>query len=123
AALPHAVRTALETRQFYRDRLRITTRELQTMEWSTVVTRLVGLQTRTRFQLTDAPLTALSISARVMRRDNYLVALINKGVLPLGSPDWTTTFVGSRLAPWWMGQTIEWNLRTALLNHMFDRRT
>ena len=56
-----------------------------------------------------------------MRKDNYLIAMINKGVvsphLPL--PRWMGRGRGRTL----LTKTLEWNLRWCVLDHMFDDRT
>jgi autophagy-related protein 9 len=112
---------AYRTYKFYRDQLGIPIREMQTMEWCTVVSRLVRLQHRTKMQV-NGPLTALTIAMRIMRKDNYLVAMINQGVLPVGSPDWTGTLQGTG-QDWWMGKALEYNLYVTILNHIIDPKT
>jgi autophagy-related protein 9 len=56
-----------------------------------------------------------------MRKDNYLIAMINKGVVDPGLPlpRWT----GCRRRASLLTKTLEWNLRWCILDHMFDERT
>ena len=73
-------------RSFYTHRLRISTRQLQTMQWNDVVERLVALHRRHRIQLNRAEITAHDIACRIMRRENYLIAMYNKQVFDLRVP-------------------------------------
>lgn len=101
---------------FYRDRLKITTRDLQTMAWPQVVAQFDALHRsgEYRVQLNNrSSVSAFHIAARVMRKDNYLIALINKNVLDLRLP------CCGCAAPF--TKSLEWNLHWTLLNHMFSR--
>jgi hypothetical protein len=66
-------------------------------------------------------LDELDVVGRIMRKDNYLISMINKGVISPRLP-----------LPRWMGlgrsralltKTLEWNLRQCLLDWMIDERT
>lgn len=113
-----SARVAWDMRRFYRDKLLITTDQLQTMTWGSVVERLLELQRsgRYRFQINKSSLSAQHIAMRIMRKENYLVAMINHAVLPFGSD------VGLFSASWYLGKCLEVNLQLCLLNHMFTDR-
>jgi autophagy-related protein 9 len=50
-----------------------------------------------------------------MRKDNYLVGMLNRGVLALHVP-----LPGMRRRRFMLTKTLEWNLQWAILDHMFD---
>lgn len=75
----------LAVHRFCRLKLGLATRELQTMAWAELVRRVVQAQSSMRLCVVRE-LTALDIVARVMRKENYLVAMINKDVLRLTAP-------------------------------------
>ena len=81
-------RDAMGMHRFFQHRLGISQRDLQTIEWHEVVARLVALQEsgKYRIAINKAGLTAQDIACRIMRKENYLIALINKRVLPLHLP-------------------------------------
>lgn len=70
-----------------------------------------------------------------MRKDNYLIALVNSGVLspslPLTLPRWLRRAGGGgrrggevrRRHLTTLTKTLEWNLKWCLLDAMFDDRT
>ena len=57
--------------------------------------------------------SAFHIASRVMRKDNYLIALMNKNMLDLSLPCCCRCSVP-------LTKTLEWNLHWTMLNHMFD---
>lgn len=105
-----------EMRQFYFNYLHITTRDLQTMKWSTVVERLLKLQSsgKYRIQINGDNLSAKSIAQRIMRKENYLVAMVNHEVLPLGSASCSTQ--------WYLGTHLEKMIKVCVLDQLFDDR-
>ena len=62
-------------------------------------------------------LDAHDVANRIMRQENYLIALFNKDVLDLTIP-----LPGLRLRPPALTKTLEWNLTFSLLGFLFDRR-
>ena len=68
-------RYALDMHKFYTKRLNISTRQLQTMPWNDVVERIIALHRRERIQKNKEELTAHDIASRIMRKDNYLIAM------------------------------------------------
>jgi autophagy-related protein 9 len=52
-------------------------------------------------------LTTTDIANRIMRRDNYMIAMINKDILALGAPFPFNLFLGRRNI---ITKTIEWSL-------------
>ncbi|CAM9422454.1 unnamed protein product, partial [Heterosigma akashiwo] len=115
-----------KTAAFYRDALRLGPRELPAAEWHEVVFRLAELQRagRYRFGPAPAPPTAQDVAGRVLRRENYLVALVNCGVLDLSVP---LPFLGAvgrgtwaaRTEGFYLTRTLEWSIHHCLLHQMF----
>ncbi|CAL5193731.1 unnamed protein product [Lathyrus oleraceus] len=121
------LRDTLEIRQFYYNSLHVTDNEIQTMPWATVVDKVVLVQsTRKLCVLKD--LSVHDIVMRLMRKENYLIGMLNKGVLAFPISQW---FPGAgptvqsspdgaqhRLV---LTKTLEWTLNWCILQSMFDR--
>lgn len=54
------------------------------MEWRTIVQRIIRVPGLCRVK--KDPMTPLDIINRIMRKENYLIAMINKGILALYIP-------------------------------------
>ena len=69
--------------QFYSNVLDINVNELPTMDWSEIVRRLVIAQDNgsVTLQRGGGSLNALHIASRIMRKENYLIAMINNDIL------------------------------------------
>jgi autophagy-related protein 9 len=118
-----AIKDAVDMHKLYRDRLEISEDELQTMEWSEVVQRFLALQNSGRYRVAiqKRDLTAHDIVSRIMRKENYLIALVNKGILQLdtGLPFMASSPDASvRL----LTKSLEWSLHFCLLSHMFNHK-
>jgi hypothetical protein len=72
-------------RAFFQDQLSISEERLATMEWSEVVDTIVALQRSLRLCVVK-DLNALDIANRIMRSENYMIALVNKRLLDLRIP-------------------------------------
>jgi len=94
--LAHTVQQAQHSKWVYEERLGISARKLigGAVDWDRdVVAKLVALQQSGEYRVainTDrhgqAPLDALVIANRILRKENFLVALFNKGLLDLNVP-------------------------------------
>ena len=51
--------------------------------WDTVVQRVVELQRTVRLCIVKDQLTAHDIANRILRKENFMVAFVNRGLLPL----------------------------------------
>ena len=87
-SLALSLRDAAEMHRFFVERLGVSTRELQTMTWHEVVERVVRLQESGEYKIAihRRALSAHDIACRVMRKENYLIAFINQGILALHGP-------------------------------------
>jgi autophagy-related protein 9 len=115
-------------RDFYVYLLNIPEDDMQTVTWQDVVARIMALRDhnpKTAARLTAETrrwigsqskerLDASDIANRLMRRENYLIALFNKDILDLKLP---VPFIGSREL---LSQTLEWALMFSILDFVFD---
>lgn len=119
--------------RFYTHLLRIPDADIQTISWPEVVRRIAAIRE-------DNPLTAISstgagqsitakldahdIANRIMRQENYLIALFNKELLDLRVPlpPFIKQFISVKEDG--KGRTLtralEWNLRFCLMEYLFD---
>jgi len=81
----YTLRDAMEMRAFYRDDLQIQDDDLLSLEWHYILDSLVSLQVSGRKKLCIVKdLTALDITNRIMRKENYMIAMINLDIFQLG---------------------------------------
>ncbi|SPQ98270.1 unnamed protein product (mitochondrion) [Plasmodiophora brassicae] len=114
----YGLRDGFEMRAFYNTKLNITDDALQTMEWADIVTRLEQLQRSFKISIIKDH-DALDISNRILRRDNYFIAMVNCNILDLSIP-----FLTKELhVPPILGKSLEWNIRFCVLNSMFHDET
>jgi autophagy-related protein 9 len=120
----------LQVRAFYVHLLGIPEHDMQTIAWQDVVARIMMLRDanpRTAANLTPAQrrwvgsqskerLDASDIANRLMRRENYLIALINKDILKLDVP---VPFLQQREM---LSRTLEWTLMFSILDFVFDEQ-
>lgn len=72
-----------EIRQFYIKALKISMDELCNFTWQEVQDRLISLQREHQMCIHKKELTELDIYHRILRFKNYMVAMINKSLLPV----------------------------------------
>ncbi|WOG81745.1 hypothetical protein DCAR_0100896 [Daucus carota subsp. sativus] len=117
----------LKIRQFYYNSLCITDNEMQTMQWASVLEKVVQLQ-NSRQLCVVKDLSAHDIVMRLMRKDNYLIGMLNKGVLSFPVSKWVPG-AGPIVKSGPMGtqqriiltKILEWTLKWCILQSMFDR--
>lgn len=103
---------------------------MQTITWQEVVARVMALRnqnSKTAITLTPLQrhfigsqskerLDASDIANRIMRRENYLIALFNKDILDLTIP---LPFLRNRQ---YFSRTLEWTLMFSVLDMVFDEK-
>lgn len=125
----------MEMYQFYTHLLRIPDADIQTIAWPEVVRRIGAIRE-------ENPLTALSsnstsdgtiatakldahdVANRILRQENYLIALFNKELLDLRVhlPSFLQRFVPPEEGKGRMlTRALEWNLRFCLMEYLFDK--
>lgn len=124
------IRRLNQMHDFYFYLLGVTDAEVQTISWQEVVSRLMTLR--------DAnPATAAAVSARhrrylgsqskqrmdahdianrLMRKENYMIALVNKDILDLTLP---IPFLKNRQL---FSRTLEWNLNLCIMDYVFNEQ-
>ncbi|KAH9958329.1 autophagy protein Apg9-domain-containing protein [Russula dissimulans] len=117
---------------FYTYLLQIPDEDIQTIAWPEVVRRIGAI--RNSNPLTElsssssrprasegAKLDAHDVANRIMRQENYLIALFNKDLLDLRVPfqrTWLTEDGKGRT----LTRALEWNLQFCLMEYLFDKR-
>ncbi|ESW16910.1 hypothetical protein PHAVU_007G194300 [Phaseolus vulgaris] len=116
----------LKIRQFYYNNLRLTDNEIQTMPWATILEKTVNLQNSQQLCVVKN-LSAHDIVMRLMRKENYLIGMLNKGVLAFPISKWVPG-AGSTVKSGPDGtqycailtRTLELALNWCILQSMFD---
>lgn len=114
--------------QFYTYLLEIPDSDMQTISWQEVVGRLMvlrdanpntanNLHRRNYRNSSKQRMDAHDIANRLMRRENYLIALVNKDVLDLTVP---LPFLRGRGMI--LTRTLEWNLSQCILDFVFNEQ-
>ncbi|KAH9324285.1 hypothetical protein KI387_004463 [Taxus chinensis] len=121
------LKDTLEIRDFYQKGLNITDQELQRMSWSAVLEKTITFQSIERLCVVK-DLSAHDVVLRIMRKDNYLIGMLNKGVLALPIPQWVPGAgpvvqreAGGTENRLILTKTLEWSLKWCILQYMFDR--
>ncbi|KAK4407217.1 Autophagy-related protein 9 [Sesamum angolense] len=121
------LKETLKIRRFYYNSLHVTDNEIQTMPWSLILEKVVQVQ---RFQqlCVVKDLSIHDVVMRLMRKENYLIGMLNKGVLALPISQWVpgagaTANVGPNGVQYRLvlPKTLEWILNWCILQSMFDR--
>ncbi|CAK8695951.1 autophagy-related protein 9A-like [Clavelina lepadiformis] len=72
----------LDIRRFYRMALHVKENELDNLTWHEIQRRLMSVQEEQQMCIHKQQLTELDIYNRILRFKNYMVAMVNKGLLP-----------------------------------------
>ncbi|KAF2012148.1 autophagy protein-like protein Apg9 [Aaosphaeria arxii CBS 175.79] len=128
------VQLAMETprlramHDFYHYLLDIPDRDIQTVQWQLVVARIMALRDlnlATASNLSPESrklldhksrqrLDAVDIASRLMRRDNYMIALFNKDIIDVTIP---IPFLGDRYI---FSETTKWHVQLAIMDYVFS---
>jgi len=100
-------------KRFVNDKLGVSEREMRTIQWPELVDKILALQ-EAGVLIVKHRLTPLDIANRIMRKDNYFMAMMNKDVLDLSL---SVPFLGSKPT---LTKTMEWNLNYCIMNQIFD---
>ena len=120
-----SIRRLLVLRDVYTHLLEIPPADVATIPWHEVVqrlTRLAAAHPTLAFSYRDGvPFDALSVANRIMRQDNYLVALVNRELLDVDLPIPRGMWLAGPLRSVLPGLTkaFEWNLRFCVLGFVF----
>ncbi|KAK7428660.1 autophagy protein atg9 [Neonectria magnoliae] len=122
------IRRLIYIRDFYVHLLDIPEEDMQTVSWQDIVARLMMLRDQNPKTATNMSrrlrnfigtqskerLDAHDIANRLMRKENYLIAMINKDVLNLSLP---VPIIGGRQV---FSKTMEWYLHYCILDMAFN---
>ncbi|KAL5727367.1 autophagy protein atg9 [Ranunculus cassubicifolius] len=97
------------------------------MQWASVLEKVVQVQ-RSQQLCVVKDLSAHDVVMRIMRKENYLIGMLNKGVLAFPISRWVpgagpavssrTNGMKNRLV---LNKTLQWTLEWCILQSMFDR--
>ncbi|KAL7328527.1 autophagy protein atg9 [Mucor circinelloides] len=104
-----------EMHNFYTHLLLVPDQDMQTVSWQTVLDRIIDIR-ETNPNTNDIRLTEHDVASRIMRQENYLIALFNKDVLNITIP---LPYLRDRHI---FTKDLEWNLSFCLLGYVFDSR-
>ncbi|KAF5201912.1 Autophagy-related protein [Thalictrum thalictroides] len=117
----------LEIRHFFYNSLHITDREIQTTPWASILEKVVQVQ-RSQQLCVVKDLSAHDVVMRIMRKENYLIGMLNKGVLAFPISQWipgtgpaVNYGTNGRKHHLMLNKTLEWTLNWCILQSMFDR--
>ncbi|KAJ7205634.1 hypothetical protein O6H91_Y485000 [Diphasiastrum complanatum] len=117
----------LEIRDFYHKSLGVTEREIQQTSWPILLDKIVRLQQKQRLCVVRE-LSAHDIIMRIMRKENYMIGMVNKGIFAVSVPPWLpgvgpVLYQGANGACKYLmlTKTLEWSLNWCILQNMFDR--
>ncbi|XP_039008759.1 autophagy-related protein 9-like [Hibiscus syriacus] len=121
------LKDTLGIRHFYYNSLHVTDNEIQTMPWATILEKVVWLQSSQQLCVVK-DLSAHDVVMRLMRKENYLIGMLNKGVFAFPLPAWVPG-VGPtvKFGPYgtqhrlMLTKMLEWTLNWCMLQSMFDR--
>lgn len=116
--------------EFYRHLLDISDSEIQTTSWQEIVSRIMALRDAnpniaTKMSSSNRKLTgtqnkerldAHDIANRLMRRENYMIAMVNKDILDLTLP---IPFFRDRQL---FSRTLEWNIQQCIMDYVFNSK-
>ncbi|KAF4976089.1 hypothetical protein FZEAL_7199 [Fusarium zealandicum] len=122
------IRRLIHIREFYIHLLDIPEQDMQTVSWQDIVARIMVLRDQNPKTASNISsrlrqfigsqskerLDAHDIANRLMRKENYLIAMINKDVLNLSLP---VPFLGGRQL---FSKTMEWYLHYCILDMAFN---
>ncbi|KAK9282421.1 hypothetical protein L1049_005338 [Liquidambar formosana] len=121
------LKDTLGVRHFYYNSLHVTDNEIQTMPWASVLEKVVQLQSSQQLCVVK-DLSAHDVVMRLMRKENYLIGMLNKGVLAFPISQWVpgagpTVKFGPNGGRYRLilTKTLEWTLNWCILQSMFDR--
>ncbi|KAF9963679.1 autophagy protein atg9 [Modicella reniformis] len=109
---------------FYTCLLNIPDEDIQTVSWAQVVNKIIQIRdnnpnttTAATIHTTDTQrLNAHDIANRIMRKENYMIAMFNKELISLSPP---VPFLRNRTI---LTRILEWSLGFCILGFVFDER-
>lgn len=121
----------IDIKNFYNHLLNINDGELQTIPWQNVVNQIISLKDQNALTANVVEvkaknrISALDIANRIMRKENYLIALFNNDILdlslPLPLPLSLSSYLSSHLSQSYnLTKTLEWNIHLCVIGYIFN---
>lgn len=92
------IKLAYRIKNIYRDKLKITSKTLNTIDWNTVVGKI-------RNAYPDPNLNAYTITSKIMRQDNIIISIFRSNFIKLNR----------------MSKFLEWNFTYCFVNSLFTK--
>lgn len=105
----------LEIKNFVNDILNISEDDLQTLLWREFTDKIVSTYDDARLNTNGKKLNAFIIANRIMRKDNYIIALFNKDILDLSLP-----YLGKR--QWLTRMMQDYIISYGIFGFVFDEK-
>ncbi|KAI8391051.1 autophagy protein Apg9-domain-containing protein [Radiomyces spectabilis] len=105
-----------EMHNFYHHLLHIPDEDMQTVAWQTVLERIIDIRETNPNTSEASPirLNEHDVANRIMRKDNYLIALFNKDILNITIP---LPYLRHKHV---FTRDLEWNLSFCVLSYVFN---
>lgn len=107
--------------------LKITDLEIQTISWPRIIEKVVLLQ-KSKKLCVVRDLSEHDIIMRIMRKENYLIGMVNKGIISFPIRHWlpgagptVKSHVRDRRNHVVLPKALEWTLNWCIFQSMFDR--
>ncbi|XP_051182434.1 autophagy-related protein 9 [Lolium perenne] len=120
------LRSTLNARDFYYNSLRVTDLEIQTISWPKIIEKVVLLQ-KSKKLCVVRDLSEHDIIMRIMRKENYLIGMVNKGIISFPIRPWlpgagptVKSHVHDRRNYVILPKALEWTLNWCIFQYMFD---
>ena len=114
----HIVSSAFTMEKFYREKLGVRLNDLYSMRWHEIVERLIKLHHHHVVRVAiKEKLDEHEIVLRIMRKENYMIALINKQVLKIKVPWFISPLYPEKL---FLTKSLEWSISFCILEYMFN---
>lgn len=121
----------IDIKNFYNHLLNINDDELQTIPWQNVVNQIISLKDQNALTANVVEvkaknrISALDIANRIMRKENYLIALFNNNILnlslPLPLPQFLSSYLNSHFSHSYnLTKTLEWNIHLCIMGYLFN---
>jgi autophagy-related protein 9 len=110
------LRGFIQVRHFFLAHMGMTDRVVASSSWPEIASRVVASQASVRLCLAK-DLNELELVERIMRRENYLIGMLDSGILSLHPP------IPGLRQHLMFTKTVEWNLYWCLLDPIFDEKT
>jgi len=117
----YIITDAMTMEYFYREKLGLYLHDLQTLRWHEVVNRLIKLHSHGIHRVAiKEVLTEHDVVLRIMRKDNYIIGMINTKLLDLRVPWWISPFMNNDHL--FLTKSLEWSLSFCILEYVFNEQ-